>query len=942
MRRRRRTIAGITAVVAVGAMLTSVPITASAAPAVGPIAINEVESSDGDPGDWVELMNTGDVAIDLGGYEVRDDKDRDAYVIPAGTVAEPGEFVVIDQVDGGVGGFDFGLGSADEVRLFDAGGAMVDAYAWDGHAAETYGRCPDGTGEFQPTESATKGAPNDCRVQVRINEVASSGGEPGDWVEFINVGDMTIDLGGFVFLDDRDDHRYALPAGSVIEPGGFFVLDEAEFGFGLGSADMARLHTPEGETVDEVTWNAHGNPTLGRCPDGEGTFGDTAAATKGAPNDCVLAPGATAVVVNEAESSGGIPGDWVELFNTGDSDVDLSGWVVRDDNDTRESVIPDGTVIEAGGYFIVEESALGFGLGANDMARLFTPDDTLVSELAWSGHAATSFGRCPNGTGEGVVQTSVTKGAENDCGAPVRINEVESSGGDPGDWVELANVGTDPVDVSGFVVRDDDDDHTYEIPGDTTIAPGGYLVIDDVDLGFGLGGNDQVRLWDAAGALLDEVSWSSHASTTLARCPDGTGPFAESLAPTKGGPNSCEGDLEIGPWPGPDTVEFGDAAGTFDGDLSGLDYDESRGILWAVVNGTGALWALEQDDTVWTPAAGWESGKQVRFADGAGVPDAEGVSVGPDGQLYIGVERDGDASGVSRNTVLQVDPDASGNELIATNEWNLNSVLPATGANSGVEAVEWVPADAAAGLVDESGAAYDAANSPGALPGVFFVGVEATGQVTALALSPDGTADVIATIDPGMGGVMALDYDSVLDVLWVVCDEACDGLAAQLALGMPDAAITYVARPGDMDNVANEGFATSPQSFCVDGLRPVWYADDNNTDGHSIRVGALACEASTPPVTTPPITTPPSTDPGDDAMGGVDAGAGADAAGDDGSGDDGSGDDGSGSEGSGDDGSGEAGRDGLAVTDGGLLPFGVVAALLLTGAAVLLARRRSV
>jgi hypothetical protein len=40
------------------------------------------------------------------------------------------------------------------------------------------------------------------------------------------------------------------------------------------------------------------------------------------------------VRINEVESSGGTPGDWVELVNTGQSTMDMSGWVVKD-NDAR-------------------------------------------------------------------------------------------------------------------------------------------------------------------------------------------------------------------------------------------------------------------------------------------------------------------------------------------------------------------------------------------------------------------------------------------------------------------------------------------------------------------------------------------------------------------------------------------------------------------------------
>ena len=44
---------------------------------------------------------------------------------------------------------------------------------------------------------------------------------------------------------------------------------------------------PGGTTlVDSTSWTAHGQPTWGRCPDGTGTFGNTAASTKGATNSC--------------------------------------------------------------------------------------------------------------------------------------------------------------------------------------------------------------------------------------------------------------------------------------------------------------------------------------------------------------------------------------------------------------------------------------------------------------------------------------------------------------------------------------------------------------------------------------------------------------------------------------------------------------------------------
>jgi hypothetical protein len=64
---------------------------------------------------------------------------------------------------------------------------------------------------------------------------------------------------------------------------------------------------------------------------------------------------------------------------------------------------------------------------------------TLIAEAAWTAHAATTLDRCPDGTGELRETVAATKGAANACGVPVAINEVESNGGSPDDWIELVN-----------------------------------------------------------------------------------------------------------------------------------------------------------------------------------------------------------------------------------------------------------------------------------------------------------------------------------------------------------------------------------------------------------------------------------------------------------------------------------------------------------------------
>ena len=194
------------------------------------IRINEVESSGGTPGDWIEFYNASGAAVDLSGYTVQDDNDDNSYTFPDGTVVEPGAYLVIDELIDGAGDFDYGLGGTDRVRLSDPSGALVDDTTWSGHAATTWGaREVDGAVEWEVTKEATKGAANMFESEaaeggsIVINEVDS---QPADWVELYNPGDEALDVSGYEIRDNSDDHRWRFPAGTTIGPGEFLVVED--------------------------------------------------------------------------------------------------------------------------------------------------------------------------------------------------------------------------------------------------------------------------------------------------------------------------------------------------------------------------------------------------------------------------------------------------------------------------------------------------------------------------------------------------------------------------------------------------------------------------------------------------------------------------------------------------------------------------------------------
>ncbi len=107
------------------------------------------------------------------------------------------------------------------------------------------------------------------------------------------------------------------------------------------------------------------------------------------------------------------------------------------------------------------------------------------------------------------------------------INEIMYNAADEedtGDWIELFNNTSSAIDISEWVVKDEDDDHIFTFPAQTELGANSYLVVaNDLDafnqyysnvgslfgeLGYGLaGGSDQVRLFDDEGTLIDIVSY---------------------------------------------------------------------------------------------------------------------------------------------------------------------------------------------------------------------------------------------------------------------------------------------------------------------------------------------------------------------------------------------------------------------------------------------------
>ena len=849
----------------------------------GTIKINEVESNDPTTDiDWVEIINAGNETVDLSNWFITDNKDLERLVeneewrIPDGTILDSGEIFIVEHSDI----LDnLSLGKEDAVNLYNNDNQLQDTFSYIGHAVGTYSRVPDGTGDFVD-QASTKGTLNIVEeeekpeYQLVLNEVNSS---PDDWVEVMNLGTQTMDLSGYEIRDNSNDHRWQFADNMKVEAGGFFVVEATTIGkvyndetdsyvegtfesaIGIGSGDSIRLYDREGYLLDECSWTEHASydgdaalASIGRYPDGTGSF-VIMKETKGLTNDWYKPQ----VVINEVESDGeDVVTDWVEIYNVDSSDVNISGWYLYDNDPVGHvadiTPVADGTILAPGEFYTFEiNKDFTFGLGKNDKVTVFSKDGVVIDEFEYNGHAAGVYARIPDGTGDFVDFETSTKGKLNIVTNPVVINEVESKNSNGGvDWIELANPTDADIDVSGIVIKDNDDTHVYTIPEGTMISANGFLVIDDTALGYGLGGEDAVRLYEGE-MVIGNVSWTEHANPTLGLYPDVKGKeYKNTKEATPGAINKFNDVPEIINWQGQETTTIFDETPTFLEDSSGLDF--FNGQLYAVDNGTGKFWILDvaEDGTI-SFANGFENGKRVRFqkdADNpiAAGPDAEGITVDENGMVYLSSERDNSVKGANYNTILMVDPNTVDEDFIALMEWNLNDSLPQVSANMGIESVEWVSSEHINGqLVDKNtNEVFDIANYPNATAnGVFFVALEDNGYVYAYVLNNDGTSVQIADIDSKIGGAMALDYDTYENVLWVVADNGYNNRAAKILLnGTTDVDIVHVNAPSGVDVMANnEGFAIADYTYTKEGQRPVYRFLDGVTSG-ALSVGNLACD----------------------------------------------------------------------------------------------------
>jgi hypothetical protein len=378
--------------------------------------------------------------------------------------------------------------------------------------------------------------PTSTTSSVIISEVVAKASDGGhDWIE-LYVREGAVDLSTFTLTDDDADREpQALPQVTV-NAGEYIVIqaiDEEDtppedgyyVTFKLGSDDAVTLFE-NGTQIAQLDWadgDAAEGYSYGLLTVDAGTA-QTLTPTEGAANaaadvepeadvvrDLIVNENAT-LRINEVVAKDKDDGhDWIELFVTATSSVNLSDYTISDQSSDLLA-LPNVT-LQPGEFYriyattdeVTEYATVGFKLGSDDEIRLYQGDD-LVDQIDWNKGQALigfSYGRFPDGSDATKTLTPSPSGQNVSIShGPLVINEIMASDANEGDdWFELYNSGEQTIALVDYQVIDSSDDIDPVNLPDVSLEPGQYLVVYAIDhenadyyVPFKLGKTDELSL----------------------------------------------------------------------------------------------------------------------------------------------------------------------------------------------------------------------------------------------------------------------------------------------------------------------------------------------------------------------------------------------------------------------------------------------------------------
>lgn len=392
------------------------------------------------------------------------------------------------------------------------------------------------------------------------------GGYP-DYIELHNGSTEKADISGYGLSDSLlEGAKYVFPAGTVLEPDAYVVVwcgGEAEDGmhapFKLSAGEEAVLFDASGRPLDTAVLNSVDSGMVLRR---EGEVWTQAKPCPGYPKTeegmaeyekSLKETEDIGLYINEFMASNattlcdsfGSYSDWIELYNSTDTDMDISGFGISDNlSQPMKYRFPDGTTIATKGYLVVfcsgNEGMQNGELHAPFGLRSYGEDVVIANKAGRiidsysfkNQETDVSMARIPDGAGEFQSNSQPSPGYPN-TGAgysafdaanrlPLGGVYISEFGGSTGsvasDWVELHNSTGSAVSLAGYGLSNNPKNPAKWVFPDISIEPGEYLLLyatgsadkaqkKNLKLNFNISSTGEALFFfDPNGKLIDKLS----------------------------------------------------------------------------------------------------------------------------------------------------------------------------------------------------------------------------------------------------------------------------------------------------------------------------------------------------------------------------------------------------------------------------------------------------
>ncbi len=363
-----------------------------------------------------------------------------------------------------------------------------------------------------------KGTPQALKLVVsELNYNSPKNSDAGNWIELHNYGNYKLDLSEWRFHTHGDYYNYKFPMGTTIAAGGYLVLCEdtdrfnkvynnvpnkiGNLGFGFDNfGDSIYLFDNIGKNTvrfgfsDTVGWpqlaDGLGHTMEHKYDSAIYTYNTWFNGCLGGSPGKAFTPCKDPVIISEINyksASNADAGDWVELYNTTNAAINISKWHFKDENDTDDYIIPDGTIIPAKSYLVLASDTVkfkkeynnvsniigsfGFGLKSEgEMLRLYDSLGNLKFNMLYDRHQP-EWPYKPNGMGYTLeIKDSVVDYSSGDswttgcvmgspgtarvsCNYQLTVSEINYNmepSLNRGDYLELYNYGKQDLYIGGW------------------------------------------------------------------------------------------------------------------------------------------------------------------------------------------------------------------------------------------------------------------------------------------------------------------------------------------------------------------------------------------------------------------------------------------------------------------------------------------------------------